>query len=94
MRFHSALGTSAASFSMYVVSLVAAMAVNSAMQDTLGRHETAWGRWVWAVGATVVAILFITLIVMFSDGGNDTIQRLKQKADGNPSSTHPPMGRM
>lgn len=66
--FKKALEHASATFAVYALSLISAFSWNSAVQDFMKHHQKyPWQRWVYAAGVTLLALVVITLILVFHD---------------------------
>lgn len=69
--FVASLKVATVAFITYVLSLMAAMSWNGAVQDYITSHNSKWIRWVLALVITVVSLMIIALIVAYVDDEND-----------------------
>lgn len=93
-----ALSATLVSFTIYVVSLVAALGINDAARDTIKHHDYPWVRPVYALVATMIAVGVITIIARFyhadaSIPNDSALGRIRNNAAGERIAA-PVVGRM
>lgn len=94
--FVPSLADSSVAFTVYVLSMIAALSWNNAVQNHIKTHEKWWARWLWAFGMTVFALVVITIIMVYrnnDDSGNGQARTTQQQQPAN-NNALPVMGRM